>query len=133
MYCTCKRWSLVSPSKREGETPQQIPTSYSGCSGFRSTQRIQGTTAYRYNTFILNFMANPMIYCGHYKFPYISLYLESPHSSPQAWATCVISVLEIYRFIVAGIVKVVTSHPEPKLRCLQKKIKIKILGFSFFH
>ena len=38
----------------------------------------QGTTAYRYNTFILNFMANPMIYRGHYKFPYISLYLEFP-------------------------------------------------------
>ena len=36
---------------------------------FRSTQGIEGTTVYRYNTFIMNFMANPMIYRGHYKFP----------------------------------------------------------------
>ena len=28
---------------------------------FRSTQGIQGSTAYRYSTFILNFKANPMI------------------------------------------------------------------------
>ena len=49
-----------------------------------SAEGIQGATAYRYNTFILNFMANPMIYRGHYKFPYISLYLESPtpHRKP---------------------------------------------------
>ena len=29
-------------------------------------------------------MANPMIFRCHFKFPYISLYLESP----QAWAAC---------------------------------------------
>ena len=29
-----------------------------------------------------------MIFHCHYKFPYISLYLESLHPSPQAWATC---------------------------------------------
>ena len=29
-----------------------------------------------------------MIFRCHYKFPYISLYLEPPHPSPQAWATC---------------------------------------------
>ena len=40
----------------------------------------RGTTAYRYNTFILNFMANPMIFRGRYKLPYIPLYLESPHA-----------------------------------------------------
>ena len=45
---------------------------------------IQGTTTHRYKTFILNFMANPMIFRCHFKFPYISLYLESP----QAWAAC---------------------------------------------
>ena len=67
----------------EGETPQRIPTSCSGRSGFRSTQEIQGTTTYRYNTFILNFMANPMIFRGHFKFPYTPLYLESPHPSPK--------------------------------------------------
>ena len=50
-------------------------------SGFRSTQGIRGTTAYRYNTVqyvYYEFYANPMIYRGHYKFPYISFYLESP-------------------------------------------------------
>ena len=67
----------------EGETPQRIPTSCSGHSGFRSTQEVQGTTAYRYNTFILNFMANPMIFRCHYEFPYISLYLESPTPPPK--------------------------------------------------
>ena len=67
----------------EGETPQRIPTSGSGRSGFRSTQEIQGTTTYRYNMFILNFMANPMIFRGHFQFPYIPLYLESPHPSPK--------------------------------------------------
>ena len=67
-----------------GETPQRISTTYSGRSGFRSTQGIQGTTACRYNTFILNCMANPMIYRGHCKFPYISLYLEFPHPSPPS-------------------------------------------------
>ena len=66
----------------EGETPQRIPTSCSGRSGFRSTQEIQGTTTYRYNTFILNFMANHMILRGHFKFSYIPLYLESPHPPP---------------------------------------------------
>ena len=38
----------------------------------------------RYNMFILILTANPMIYRGHYKFPYISLYLDhpyTPHSS----------------------------------------------------
>ena len=39
--------------------PQRISTTYRG--GFRSTHGIQGTTAYRYNAFIMNFMANPMI------------------------------------------------------------------------
>ena len=29
-----------------------------------------------------------MIFRCHYKFPYIALYLESPHPSPQAWAAC---------------------------------------------
>ena len=56
-------------------------------SGFRSTQEIRGTTAYRYNTVqyvYYEFYANPMIYCGHYKFPYISFYLESPHPSPPS-------------------------------------------------
>ena len=64
-------------------------------SGFRSTQEIRGTTAYRYNTVqyvYYEFYANPMIYRGHYKFPYISFYLESPQPSPQAWATCVYTI-----------------------------------------
>ena len=74
----------------DGETPQRILTTYSGRSGFRSTEGIQGTTAYRYNTLILSFMANPMIYRGHYKFSYTSFYLESLHPSPQAWAACTI-------------------------------------------
>ena len=65
------------------EIAQTISTTYSGRSGFRSTQGIQGTTVYSYNTFILNSMANPMIYRGHYKFPYISLYLESPTPPPK--------------------------------------------------
>ena len=43
----------------------------------------RGTTAYRYNTFILNFMANPMIFRCHFKFPYISFYLDHPHPSPK--------------------------------------------------
>ena len=34
-------------------------------------------------TFILNFMANPMIFRCHYKLPYISLYLESPTPPPK--------------------------------------------------
>ena len=61
------------------------PTTNSGRSGFRSTRK---TAAYRYDTIILNFMANPIIYCDIYKYPYISLYLESPHPSLQAWAAC---------------------------------------------
>ena len=72
----------------DGETPQKLSTTYSGRSGFRSTQGIQGTTAYRYNAFIMSFMANPMIYRGHYKFPYISLYLDHPPALPVAWAAC---------------------------------------------
>ena len=38
-----------------GDT-QRIWSTYSGGSGFRPTQGIQGTNAYRYNTFIMNFM-----------------------------------------------------------------------------
>ena len=38
---------------------------HSGRCGFRSTQGIQETTVYRYNMFMLNCMANPIIYHGH--------------------------------------------------------------------
>ena len=41
----------------------------------------------------MNFMANPVIYRSHYKFPYISLYLESlPPPLPVAWAACLTGV-----------------------------------------
>ena len=100
-----------------GETPQRISTTYSGRSGFRSTQGIEGTTVYRYNTFIMNFMANPMIYRGHYKFPYISLYLESSHASPQAWAACV------------STTEVMLS----KIRGLRRKISLACRRFRYRH
>ena len=51
----------IKQSILDGETAQIISTT----SGFRSTQGIQGTSAY-----------TPIIYRGHYKFPYISLYLK---------------------------------------------------------
>ena len=57
----CKHTTVFPP-------PQRISTTYSGRGGYRSTQGIQGITAYGYNTFILNFMANPMIYRGNYLF-----------------------------------------------------------------
>ena len=48
-------------------TAQRISTTYSGRSGVRSTQGIQGTTVYKFNTGVYyDFMANPMIYRGHY-------------------------------------------------------------------
>ena len=49
-----------------------------------------------------------MIYRGHYKFPYISLYLESPHPSPQAWATCAYYNYYQYPFVPAN--KFFTFH-----------------------
>ena len=69
--------SRVPVSLLDGETSQRISTIYSGLSGFRSTQGYyKGTTVCRYNTFIMNLMANPVIYhaiiTNSLTFPYTS-------------------------------------------------------------
>ena len=51
-----------------------------------SSKAATTTTTGRNLLWCFSFMANPMIFRCHYKFPYIALYLESPHPSPQAWA-----------------------------------------------
>lgn len=63
-------------------TAQRISTTYSDRSGFRSTQAKQGTAVYKYNAFIVNLMANPMNYRGHYKFPYLTNPYPHPPRSP---------------------------------------------------
>ena len=94
-YGKCGVWKMWSMENVEyGKcvlcfpTPQRISTTYSGRIGFRSTQGIQGTTTYRYNTFILNFMARTIIHCDCY----IAIHFLTswiPSTLPQAWATCV--------------------------------------------
>ena len=61
------------------------------CTIMYSEQGIQGTTAYRHNMFIVNFMANPLIYRGHYKFRIVlvptptSPQPASPPPPPRGW------------------------------------------------
>ena len=76
----------VESLSKDGETPQSGISTTRRSDFNRSTQAKQGTTVYKYNAFIVNLMANPMNYRGHYNFPYLTNpYPHPPRSPGRLW------------------------------------------------